>query len=86
MMKTETILPTMTALGIPADLTDLTNWSKTARSSCHVVRARDIAGIMWALEVARAHGLSVIPHGAGHSYTDAALNTGGIVLDVTSMR
>lgn len=85
-MKTETILPTMTALGIPTDLTDLTNWSKTARSSCHVCRARDVAGIMRALEVARTHGLSVIPHGAGHSYTDAALNTSGIVLDVTPMR
>ena len=35
---------------------------------------------------ARARRLSVIPHGAGHSYTDAALNTGGIVIDVTPMR
>ncbi len=28
----------------------------------------------------------MIPHGAGHSYTDAALNTGGIVIDITGMR
>lgn len=41
---------------------------------------------MQALDAARAHGLSVIPRGAGHSYTDAALNTNGIVLDVTCMR
>jgi FAD/FMN-containing dehydrogenase len=46
----------------------------------------DKAGILEALEAARVQGLSVVAHGAGHSYTDAALNTGGIVLDVTPMR
>jgi len=62
------------------------NWSMTERSPCYVFKARDIAGIMHALTVARTVGLSVIPHGAGHSYTDAALNTNGIVIDVTGMR
>ena len=66
--------------------TELTNWSKTARSQCYVYRVSDTRGIARALEAARAQHLSVIPHGAGHSYTDAALNTGGIVLDVTAMR
>jgi len=28
----------------------------------------------------------VIPHGAGHSYTDAALNTNGMIIDTTPMR
>ncbi len=49
-------------------------------------RAHDVAGILDAFEAAGAHKLSLIPHGAGHSYTDAALNTNAIVLDLTSMR
>lgn len=61
------------------------NWSMTERSPCYVFKARDIAGIMHVLATARAWGLSVIPHGAGHSYTDAALNTKGIIIDVTGM-
>jgi len=51
-----------------------------------VNKVNDLAGMLETLAAARAQGLSVIPHGAGHSYTDAALNTGGVVLDVTPMR
>ena len=64
---------------------ELSNWSKSARSTCHVYRVSDVAGIARALAAAREHRLTVIPHGAGHSYTDAALNTGGVVIDVTPM-
>lgn len=64
----------------------LTNWSKSARSSCLVYQPNDIVGISKALAVARTCGLSVIPHGAGHSYTDAALNAGGVVIDLRPMR
>jgi FAD/FMN-containing dehydrogenase len=56
------------------------------RSSCVVFRPRDSAEILQAFSVAQSHGLSVIPHGAGHSYTDAAFNTDGAVIDVTEMR
>src|SRR6266516_5501571 len=63
----------------------VTNWSMTERSPCYVFTVRDIAGIRHALTTARACGLSVIPYGAGHSYTDAALNTGGGIIDVTGM-
>lgn len=45
-----------------------------------------MAEVAHGLAGARAQRLSVIPHGAGHSYTDAALNTGGLVIDVTPMR
>lgn len=62
------------------------NWSMTERSPCSVFKARDIAGIRYALTTARARDLSVIAHGAGHSYTDAALNTSGVIIDVTGMR
>ncbi|HLV97677.1 MAG TPA: FAD-binding oxidoreductase [Ktedonobacterales bacterium] len=69
----------------PPVRTDLTNWSKSAHSSCLVCRPDDIAGVTKALTAARARGLSVIPHGAGHSYTDAAMNTDGVVIDLRSM-
>jgi decaprenylphospho-beta-D-ribofuranose 2-oxidase len=72
-----------TVLGRQAELT---NWSKSARSACLLYPATDAAGISQALSAARTQRRSVIPHGAGHSYTDAALNTGGIVIDVTPMR
>jgi decaprenylphospho-beta-D-ribofuranose 2-oxidase len=64
---------------------NMMNWSMTELSPCHVFKARDLAGIHYALATARADGLPVIPHGAGHSYTDAALNTGGMIIDVTGM-
>jgi decaprenylphospho-beta-D-ribofuranose 2-oxidase len=62
------------------------NWSMTEQSPCYVFKAQDIAGIIHALTTARTWGLPVIPHGAGHSYTDAALNTNGVLIDVTGMR
>lgn len=71
---------------LPGVQAELTNWSKSARSPCFVYKASDVAGIAGALAVARTQRLSVIPHGAGHSYTDAALNTNGVVIDVTPMR
>jgi decaprenylphospho-beta-D-ribofuranose 2-oxidase len=70
---------------ISAVRADLTNWSMTERSSCSVYKPRDGAEIMQALSDARTRGLSVIPHGAGHSYTDAAFNTHGAVIDLTGM-
>ncbi len=73
----------ITLSGLPADLS---NWSRTERSHCSVVKAHDGADILGALAGARSRGVSLIPHGAGHSYTDAALNTGGVVLDLTPMR
>lgn len=65
---------------------ELTNWSKSACSPCFVYRAGSVAEITRALETARAENLTVIPRGAGHSYTDAALNTHAIVIDVRPMR
>ncbi len=64
----------------------LTNWSMTAHSPCSLWSASHAEEVMAALTSARARGVSVIPHGAGHSYSDAALNTDGIVLDLSGMR
>lgn len=70
---------------IPRIPTHLTNWSRTTHSPCFVVRARDSGDIQEALADARANGLAVIAHGAGHSYTDAALSSNGVVIDTTGM-
>lgn len=70
----------------PGTRTELTNWSKSERSSCIVVRAHDVTAISQVLADARMQGRTVIPRGAGHSYTDAALNTDDIVLDLSPMR
>jgi len=73
-------------MAISAVRTELSNWTMTARSVCAIYKPRDSTELMDALSEARAHGLSVIPHGAGHSYTDAALNTHGVVIDMRGMR
>lgn len=62
------------------------NWSMTEQSPCTIFKAQNVAEILEALATARMQGLSVIAHGAGHSYTDAALNTNGVIIDVTDMR
>lgn len=71
---------------LPGNQDYIMNWSMTERSPCYVLQVRDIAGIMQAFTTARRWGLSVIPQGAGHSYTDAALNTNGVIIDLTGMR
>src|SRR6266851_10521600 len=73
-------------MALPGNKNIILNWSMTERSACYILKARDIEGIKHALTTARTWGLSVIPHGTGHSYTDAALNTNGVIIDVTGMR
>src|SRR5215469_16442579 len=73
-------------LTVPEAPTALTNWSKTGDSTCYMLKARDISGLRQALAAAQRRSLPVISRGAGHSYTDAAWNTGGVVIDMTSMR
>ncbi|QBD74583.1 FAD-binding oxidoreductase [Ktedonosporobacter rubrisoli] len=64
---------------------NVVSWSRTQRSHCYIFKANDIADLTYAMAMARTKGLSVIPHGAGHSYTDAALNSEGLLIDTTGM-
>jgi decaprenylphospho-beta-D-ribofuranose 2-oxidase len=73
-------------MALPCKKDIILNWSMTERSPCYVLKARDIDGIKHVLTTARTWGLSVIPHGTGHSYTDAALNSNGVIIDLTGMR
>jgi FAD/FMN-containing dehydrogenase len=50
------------------------------------MKVTDVPTIRESVDLARRQKLSLIAHGAGHSYTDAAWNTHGAVLDLTSMR
>jgi decaprenylphospho-beta-D-ribofuranose 2-oxidase len=87
-MESNTIGKTMENYGIalPENQDHIRNWSMSERSPSYVLKARNIDEIKQALTTARAWGLSAIAHGAGHSFTDAALNSNGIIIDVTSMR
>jgi decaprenylphospho-beta-D-ribofuranose 2-oxidase len=72
--------------GFAGARTVVTNWSKTGDSTCYMQRAGDTESVRRVLAEARAQDLRVISRGAGHSYTDAAWNTGGVVIDMTTMR
>ena len=60
-------------------------WGGASASVAHVVHARSGADVADAFALAREHGTTVIPWGAGRSYGDAPLNDGGIVLDMSAM-
>jgi decaprenylphospho-beta-D-ribofuranose 2-oxidase len=70
----------------PGRQAELTNWTRSTHSPCFLYQASNVNEILSAQEAARKQQLSVISHGAGHSYTDAALNTHGVVIDVRRMR
>jgi decaprenylphospho-beta-D-ribofuranose 2-oxidase len=61
----------------------LCGWGRTARSSCTVLRPRDVEEVVEALAEEMDPGSGVIARGAGRSYGDAAQNAGGAVLDMT---
>jgi decaprenylphospho-beta-D-ribofuranose 2-oxidase len=64
---------------------ELTNWTRSTHSPCFLYQASNVTEIIRAQEAARKQHLSAISHGAGHSYTDAALNTNGVVIDLRPM-
>jgi len=72
---------------LPVDrLERLEGWGMSTFGISHVYRPVDADGIGIALDDARRCGRSVAMRGAGRSYGDAALNSEGVVLDLTRMR
>jgi decaprenylphospho-beta-D-ribofuranose 2-oxidase len=63
----------------------LENFGHSLRAPSYTYKLMDAEQIADLLRLARQNGLTVTPRGAGRSYNDAALNGGGIVLDLQSM-
>lgn len=67
------------------NFTQLENFGHSLRASSYRVRAQCVEEVQEAFHLARQHGLTVTARGAGRSYNDAALNGGGIVLDLSGL-
>lgn len=63
----------------------LENFGHSLKASCYLFQPESAAEIDTVFKLARAGGLTVTLRGAGKSYNDAALNGGGIVLDLQQM-
>ncbi len=63
----------------------LENFGHSLSAPAYTAYPTDIDQIMDAFRLARQRGQTVTLRGAGRSYNDAALNGGGIVLDLTRM-
>ncbi len=73
-------------LSIPTNrFASLDNFGHSLRSSSYVYRPGAVEEIAVLLKFARENGLTITLRGAGKSYNDAALNGGGIVLDLHRM-
>jgi len=63
----------------------LENFGHSLRAPAYVIRPMRSSEIVQAFELANKDELTVTARGAGRSYNDAALNGGGIVLDMSAM-
>lgn len=63
----------------------LENFGHSLRSASYVLKPTRPEEIAQAFRLARETGLTVTARGGGRSYNDAALNGGGIVLDLSEM-
>ena len=61
-------------------------WARTQRASSNVWRPTTVQEIREVLSLARSQQRTVVLLGGGHSYHDAALNAGGITIDLSQMR
>jgi len=61
-------------------------WARTQRASSYVWRPTTVQEIREVLSLARSQQRTVVLLGGGHSYHDAALNAGGITIDLSQMR
>jgi decaprenylphospho-beta-D-ribofuranose 2-oxidase len=63
----------------------LDNFGHSLRSPAYYYQPDDPDGIEQIIKIARQSGLTLTVRGAGRSYNDAALNGGGIILDLQSL-
>ena len=65
--------------------TSLENFGHSLRAQSYVFQPRAADEINNAFHLAKKDGLTITARGAGRSYNDAAMNGGGIVLDLSGM-
>ena len=63
----------------------LENFGHSLRAASYLFRPKSAEDILAVFQLAKANGLTITARGAGRSYNDAALNGGGIVLDLQRM-
>ncbi len=66
-------------------LTVLENFGHSLRAPSYLYKPSSVREIAAIFELAKQHGLKVTARGAGRSYNDAALNGGGLVMDLSGM-
>ncbi|HEY6072466.1 MAG TPA: FAD-binding oxidoreductase, partial [Anaerolineales bacterium] len=69
---------------LPA-FTTLENFGHSLRSPAYRFKPQSVDEIGEVFQLARKNGLTVTARGAGRSYNDAALNGGGIVMDLSGL-
>jgi FAD/FMN-containing dehydrogenase len=75
----------MMTLTLENHFSSLENFGHSLRAASYVFKPQCAEEIAEAFRLAKKTGLSVAARGAGRSYNDAALNGGGIVLDLSGM-
>ncbi len=65
--------------------TQFENFGHSLKAPSYHIRPRSSEDINEAFQLAKKTGLTITARGAGRSYNDAALNGGGILLDVSGM-
>ena len=72
-------------MDITKNFTQLENFGHSLKAPSYLLKINAPEGIHEAFRLAKKLGLTVTARGAGRSYNDAALNGGGIVLDMCGM-
>lgn len=75
----------MTVTDLEQHFVSLENFGHSLHVPAYLFKPAGAEDIQQAFQLARRTGLSVIARGAGRSYNDAALNGGGIVLELCAM-
>src|SRR5512145_1103480 len=76
----------MTTATLPyQSLTYLENFGHSLRAASYLYKPTNVEEINAVFKFAKKNNLTIALRGAGRSYNDAALNSGGIVMDLTGM-
>ena len=70
---------------VRAPLRVIDGFGRSVRAACRSVEPRSVEELSFALKQAQSEGLTVAFRGAGRSYGDASINSGGLVIDATGL-